>query len=261
MSYPNPPAPIAASGRRLEGKVVFVSGASSGIGEAAARLFAGQGALVAATARRLDRLEKIVDDVRAAGSQAIALGCDVADEASVSAAVAATVSEFGRLDAAFNNSGVAGDHLPLHEITADEFDQLMRINLRGVFICLRQQIPHMLAAGGGSIVVTSSIYGLVGGRGNADYGTSKFGLTGMIRAAALDYWSKGIRVNAVAPGPTWSEMVERRMSTEEGRKIVEALGPIAHPEDVARAALFLLSDDARWTTGWVLPVDGGISIR
>ncbi len=261
MNYPNPPPPLAASGRRLAGKVVFVAGASSGIGESAARLFAAEGARVAVAARRLDRLEKVVDELVSAGAEAFAVPCDVADETSVEAAVSATVERFGRLDAAFDNAGVAGDHKPLHEITADEFDRVLDINLRGTFLCLRHQIPHLRAAGGGSVVVTSSIFGLVGGPGNADYGSSKWGLTGLIRAAALDYWDDGIRVNAVAPGPTWSEMVERRMSTDEGRAMVERLGVIAHPEDVARAALFLLGDESRWTTGCVIPVDGGFTIK
>ncbi len=261
MDYPNPPAPIAAPGQRLAGKVVFVAGASSGIGEAASRRFAAEGARVAVAARRIDRLEKLVEELEAEGAEAFAVACDVADDASVEAAVGATVDRFGRLDGAFDNAGVAGDHKPLHEITPEEFDHVVDVNLRGTFLCMKHQIPHLRAAGGGSIVVTSSIFGLVGGPGNADYGSSKWGLTGLIRAAALDYWDDGLRVNAVAPGPTWSEMVERRMSTEEGRAMVERLGDIAHPEDVARAALFLLSDDARWTTGCIIPIDGGFTIK
>jgi NAD(P)-dependent dehydrogenase (short-subunit alcohol dehydrogenase family) len=138
---------------------------------------------------------------------------------------------------------------------------VIALNLRGPFLCMKYQIPHMIAAGGGSIVLTSSVYGLIGGAGNCDYAASKWGISGLVKSAALEYARFHIRVNAIAPGPTWSEIIERRVQTDEGRSAVEGLGPIADPDDIAAAALFLLSEEAHWTTGCVLPCDSGATIR
>ena len=262
MAYASPD-PLTFSAGRLAGQVVFVTGASSGIGAAAARRFAAEGALVAAAARRADRLEQVVSDVRAAGGDALAVACDVTDEKSVSEAVDVTVRVFGRLDGAFNNAGEGGGQVPLHEIDTGKFDSVIATNLRGPFLCLKYQIPHLIDAGGGSIVLTSSIGGLVGGQRNSDYAASKWGLAGLVRCAALDYAPSNIRVNAIAPGPTRSEMFDRWMHTEPMRERMASYAPlnyIAHPDDMARAALFLLSDEARWTTGIVFPCEGGMSV-
>ena len=263
MPYANP-EPLTFSANRLAGKVVFVTGASSGIGAAAARWFAAEGALVAAAARRKDRLEDLVAELQATGAEALAVSCDVTDESSVEAAVEATVRAFGRLDAAFNNAGEGGGQRPLHELSLAKFESVLATNLRGPFLCIKHQIPHLISGGGGSIVVTSSIGGLVGGRNNSDYAASKWGLAGLVKCAALDYAPYRIRINAIAPGPTRSEMFDRWMHTEEMRERMAAYAPlnyIAHPDDMARAALFLLSDEARWTTGTVLPCEGGMSIH
>jgi NAD(P)-dependent dehydrogenase (short-subunit alcohol dehydrogenase family) len=271
MTYLNPP-PLQFSANRLAGRVVFVTGASSGIGAAAARLFAREGATVVAAARRIDRTESLAAALRDQGLRASAVLCDVRDEDSVRAAIAATVAEHGRLDGAFNNAGVGGAGRLLHEISVDTFDEVIATNLRGVFLCMKHEIPAMLETGGGAIVNTSSIGGLVGGALNSDYATSKWGLAGLTRCAALGYARQGIRVNAIAPGATESEMfghlVERvgragGLTPEDARVTAAAWAPmnyIAHPEDMARAALFLLSDEARWTTGIVLPCEGGMSV-
>jgi NAD(P)-dependent dehydrogenase (short-subunit alcohol dehydrogenase family) len=262
MTYANP-APLTFSADRLAGKVVFVTGASSGIGAAAVRRFAAEGALVVAAARRADRVEELADEVRAEGREALAVTCDVSDEKSVATAVDTAVRTFGGLDAAFNNAGEGGARRPLHQIDTGKFDSVLATNLRGPFLCMKHQIPHMIDRGGGSIVVTSSIGGLVGGASNSDYAASKWGLAGLVKSAALDYASHNIRVNAIAPGPTRSEMFDRWMNTEELRAMMAAHAPlnyIAHPDDMARAALFLLSDEARWTTGCVLPCEGGMSV-
>jgi NAD(P)-dependent dehydrogenase (short-subunit alcohol dehydrogenase family) len=262
MTYASP-APLTFSAGRLAGRVVFVTGASSGIGAAAVLRFAAEGALVAAAARRADRLDELVARVRADGREALAVTCDVTDERSVAAAVDTTVGTFGGLDAAFNNAGEGGAQRRLHEIAAGKFDSVLATNLRGPFLCMKHQIPHMIDRGGGSIVVTSSIGGLVGGASNSDYAASKWGLAGLVKSAALDYASEGIRVNAIAPGPTRSEMFDRWMSTEELRGMMAAQAPlnyIAHPDDMARAALVLLSDEARWTTGCIFPCEGGMSV-
>ena len=172
------------------------------------------------------------------------------------------VERHGRLDGAFNNAGVGGAHVPFTELSAEKFDQVIATNLRGVFLCMKHEIPAMLASGGGAIVNTSSIGGLVGGAQNGDYAASKWGLAGLTKCVALEYARQGVRVNAIAPGPTDSEMFGRWMPTEERRERIANAMPmnyIAHPDDMARAALFLLSDEARWTTGVILPCEGGAS--
>ncbi len=172
------------------------------------------------------------------------------------AAAASSSEPFGRLDGAFNNAGVGGTHRPLHETGTADFYWVLATNLRGPFLCMKYEIPAMLKAGGGSIVVTLLVGGLVGGAANTVYATSKHGLTGLVRCAALDYARAGIRVNAIAPGPTRSEMFDRWIPTEEARAAMACdfpLNYIADPDDMAPAALFLLSDESRWTTGTVSP--------
>jgi NAD(P)-dependent dehydrogenase (short-subunit alcohol dehydrogenase family) len=264
MTY-NHPSKLTTTFQRLADKVVLVTGASSGIGEASARLFAAEGAKVVCAARRTERLSAIVRELKGQGLEATAVTCDVTDEVSVEAAVAAAVDAYGRLDAAFNNAGHGGIRGAIHTLDVDAFDRVMNVNLRGVFLCLKHEAAAMVAQGlGGSIVNTSSIGGLVGGAGNSIYAASKWGLAGLTKCAALDYAAGGVRVNAIAPGPTRSEMFDRWIRTDEAREQMAAATPmnyIADPDDMARAALFLLSDDARWTTGAILPCEGGISAR
>lgn len=262
QSYLNPP-PLSFVADRLAGRVVLVTGASSGIGAAASKRFAAEGALVALASRRTDRLEAIVEEIRSEGGDAVAVSCDVADESSVERAVVATVDRFGRLDGAFNNAGSPGGHRLLHETDAVDFDRCLATNLRGPFLCMKYEIPAMLETGGGSIVNTSSIGGLVGSGTNSDYASSKWGLAGLVKCAALGYARSGIRVNAIAPGPTSpSEMFDFWMADETVRSAMADAFPmnyIAHADDMARAALFLLSDESRWITGHVLPCEGGAS--
>lgn len=263
-TYNHPPR-LTATFQRLASKVVLVTGASSGIGAAAARLFAAEGASVVLAARRVDRLQAIVRELTDAGLAATATACDVTDEASVAAAVAAALEAYGRLDGAFNNAGHGGVRGPIHTLDVADLDRVAGVNLRGVFLCLKHEAAAMLAGGqGGSIVNTSSIGGLVGGAGNSIYASTKWGLAGLTKCAALDYARDGIRVNAIAPGPTRSEMFDRWMPTDADRARMAAMFPmnyIADPDDMARAALFLLSDDARWTTGAILPCEGGMSAK
>lgn len=259
MAYDHP-EPLTLTSSRLQGRVIFVTGASSGIGRAAVGLFVAEGAKVAAAARRVDQLEALRDEL---GDAVLPVACDVREETSVAAAVEATVAHFGRLDGAFNNAGVGGIRGPLHELDVKSLDSIMATNLRGVFLCLKHEIAAMRQTGGGSIVNTSSIGGLVGGAGNSLYAASKWALAGLTRCAALDYARQKIRINAIAPGPTRSEMFDRWMPDEAAREGMAGAMPmnyIAHPQDMARAALFLLSDEARWTTGIVLPCEGGASV-
>jgi NAD(P)-dependent dehydrogenase (short-subunit alcohol dehydrogenase family) len=206
----------------------------------------------------------VVAEIRHQGGEALSVECDVTDEDSVRRAVAATVEQFGRLDCAFNNAGGPGGQRPLHELDTGWFDLVMATNLRGPFLCMKYEIPAMLANGGGAIVNTSSIGGLVGGPRNSDYGASKWGLAGLVKCAAMDYARRGIRINAIAPGPTRSEMFDAWMPDDDARAEMADRFPlnyIAHPDDMARAALFLLSEESRWTTGCVLPCEGGASVH
>jgi len=261
-NYRSPP-PLDFFARRLGDKVIIVTGASSGIGEAATRLFAREGATVVAVARRKERIEALASDLTNAGHSASAISCDVDEEASVAKMVETITDRFGKIDGAFNNAGISGGRGPIHEADVGEFDRVMATNLRGVFLCLKHEIRAMLQTGGGAIVNTSSIGGLIGIAGNSIYATSKWGLAGLTKCAALDYARQGIRVNAIAPGGTRSEMFDQWISTEDARARLAGSFPmnyIAHPEDMARCALFLLSDESRWTTGIVLPCEGGRSV-
>tara|TARA_B110001454_G_scaffold162436_1_gene151971 strand:- start:53 stop:862 length:810 start_codon:yes stop_codon:yes gene_type:complete len=264
MSYLSPPK-LDKTYDRLKGKSVFVTGATSGIGEAAVRLFAAEGAKVVAAARREDKLVSLVEELRSKGLEASAVACDVNDPASVEAAVGRVKDLYGQLDMAFNNAGANAGNGPLHEMEPADFDYVMSVNLRGVFLCMKYEIAAMLEHGqGGSIVNTSSIGGLVGMANMSGYGASKWGLDGMTKCAALDYARQGIRINAIAPGSTRTEMFDAWVPTEDARVAIAAASPmnhIAHAEDPARVALFLLTDEARWTTGAIVPCEGGMSAR
>lgn len=259
MTYLHPP-PLELSARRLQDRVTIVTGASSGIGAAAVRRFAQEGAKVIAAARRAEAIEALASGLREQGCEVRAQVCDVREDESVRRLVDATLDHYGRLDCAFNNAGVGGGHRALHELDVQKFDAVIATNLRGVFLCMKYEAAAMLGCGGGSIVVTSSVGGLIGAPANADYAASKWALAGLVKCAALDYARRGIRVNAIAPGPTDSEMFGRWLPTEAARATLAAQMPmnyIAHPDDMARAALFLLSDESRWTTGAILPCEGG----
>ncbi|MBB5158878.1 SDR family NAD(P)-dependent oxidoreductase [Saccharopolyspora phatthalungensis] len=255
------PRPITIEASRLQGKVIVITGASAGIGAAAARRFAAEGAHVALLARREDRLKQVVAELEDAGQSALALQADVADESSVRAAVTAVVDHFGRLDGAFNNAGVLSEGKPLHQSSSEHFRHVLDVNLLGVYYCLKYEIPALMEAGGGSIVNTSSVGGLMGAPIVADYVASKWGVIGLTKTAALECGPANIRVNAIAPGPTRTDMLDIMLPTEEAKAAAVAgwspMNHIALPDDVARVALYLLSDEARWTTGAVLPVDGG----
>jgi A-factor type gamma-butyrolactone 1'-reductase (1S-forming) len=258
------PQPLGYEGRRLDGKVVVVFGASSGIGAAAVTRFAGEGATVVAAARRADRIGALARAVVEGGGSASSSVCDVRHEDDIERTVAATVERYGRLDGAFNNAGIPGSARPIHLLPAAELDEVLSVNPRGVTLCLKHEIAALLELGrGGTIVNTSSVGSFGGNPTLPDYGAAKAAVNHLTRSAAVGYGEHGIRVNAIAPGATSSEMLDPWIETPENRA-AWATGPIpfiALGDDMARVALFLLSDEARWITGQVLPVDGGSSAR
>lgn len=245
----------------LSDKVVLITGASSGIGAAAARVFAHEGAKVVLAARREERLAALVGELRDKGAEAAYVVTDVTVADDVSRAVDFAVSTYGRLDSAFNNAGLGGDRTPMHLMADEVFDTLMDTNVRSVWNCLRYEIAAMLTTGGGTIVNNSSVAGLVAIPAAAPYIASKHAVVGLTRAAADEYAKQGIRVNAVAPGTTRSEITAdwfgRNPGLEEMVNSLTPQGRTADPEEIAAAAAWLLSDRCPFLTGTVMPVDGG----
>ena len=245
----------------LEGKVALITGASRGIGAATARLFAQERATVVLASRSEEEMARIVEEIRANGGEVMAVKTDVAEAASVETLIKRTVDAYGRLDIAVNNAGIAGGNKPLVEVTEEVFDRVIAVNLKGVFLGMKYEIPAMLASGGGAIVNLSSTVGLVGtGAGIAPYIASKHGIVGLTKAAALEYGEQHIRVNAIAPGTTRTSVNERWIADEQIRQRITSgipLGRVADPAEVAEAILWLCSDAASYVTGVTLPVDGG----
>jgi NAD(P)-dependent dehydrogenase (short-subunit alcohol dehydrogenase family) len=250
--------------KRFRDKVVIVTGASAGIGQAAAIEFAREGAHVAVVARRAAEGDATVRQIHAVGGDAMFIKADVSKASEVEAMVATTVAAWGRLDCAFNNAGISGDALiPTAQHTEANWDAVMAINLKGVFLCMKYQIPEMLKRGHGAIVNNSSAFGLVGSTaGHAPYAASKHGVIGLSKSAAIEYAKQGIRVNALCPGWTHSEMVDGALEAhpEVGTRITTVdvpMGRIADPIEIARVAVWLCSDDAGYVTGQAFAPDGG----
>ncbi|MBC2885145.1 glucose 1-dehydrogenase [Ochrobactrum sp. CM-21-5] len=245
---------------RLMNKVALITGGTSGIGEAAVRLFAKEGAKVVVAARRADQGEKIVQEVRERGGEAIFVQTDVSRAEDCRNAVARTVEAFGRLDIAFNNAGieVLGKTIVEHE--EEEWDRLMGINLKGVFLSMKYEIPEMLKSGGGAIVNTSSVLGLVGMPGLAAYEAAKHGLIGLGKCAALEFATQNIRVNTICPGGTHSELLDRApQPIKDALLAMHPMGRFGEADEMAEAALFLASGAASFITGTTLAIDGGLT--
>lgn len=246
---------------RLQDKVCIITGAGSGMGKAMAHRFAAEGARLV-----LADISGKQDDVAAAvGGGAIAVHCDVADEDQVQALIATAESAFGRLDVLCNNAGFGGGMAPLHKQTAEHWDRIHAVNIRGVFLCMKYGITAMLKTGGGAIVNTGSASAVIGWKHHSVYAAAKAGVHQMTKIAALDYSDRNIRVNAIAPGTMWTGLVsasEQHDTPPQGYPVLAGI-PMnrwGSAMDIANAALFLASDEAAYVTGVILPVDGGYSI-
>ena len=248
----------------LEGKVALVTGGASGIGRATAAVMAREGARVAVADRAEADAAATVALINAAGGQAIAIGGDVTREADVAAMVTRTVSAFGRIDCAFNNAGIAGRAVgPVgqrtHELSQDAFDRMLAVNLTGVFLCLKHEVAQMLVqGGGGAIVNTASIAGLIGLATSAHYVAAKHGVVGLTKSAAIEYAQDGIRVNCVNPGyvatPMTKETIEERGDEILAKVPMRRFGV---PTEIAEAVAWMCSDKASFMTGASHVVDGG----
>ena len=247
----------------LEGKSALVTGAGGGIGRATALAFAREGARVAVADVAVEAARETVAQVNAAGGQAISLSGDVTRDADVRAMVGAVVDAYGRLDCAFNNAGVAGWHLgSINQKTAEwseeSFDRMIAINLKGVWLCLRAEINQMLTQGGGAIVNTASIAGLVGLPNAAAYVAAKHGVVGLTKTAALEYAEAKIRVNAVCPGYIKTPMTAR-MTPERGSEVLAQtpMKRLGEADEIAEMVVWLSSDRASYVSGVAYNVDGG----
>jgi NAD(P)-dependent dehydrogenase (short-subunit alcohol dehydrogenase family) len=263
------PIPPLPGRRRFDGKVVAITGATSGIGRAAALAFAAEGGKVAFCGRRTTLGAEVELQIKAAGGDALYIKADVLVEDEVKNFIDRTLAAYGRLDVAFNNAGITIEK-PLHDYSAEEWDRVNNTNLRGTFLAMKYEIPHMLKAGGGTIVVTSSSNAIATQARRSAYTASKRGLVGLVQAAALDYAQQGIRINTLIPGTTDTEFLRKAAGMESMpeavwrvglnqwvKNNVVGLGRLATAEEVASFALTLASDEHPFMTGAQMVLDGG----
>jgi NAD(P)-dependent dehydrogenase (short-subunit alcohol dehydrogenase family) len=250
----------------FEGKVALVTGAASGLGLATAKAFAASGASVALADWNEEAVRSAAEALSAEGKKVIPIACDVADEAQVEAMVAETVATFGRLDAAYNNAGVQNVLAEMADTTREDYDRVMGINLRGVWSCMKFELRQMREQGSGVVVNCSSLGGLVGGGQRGIYHAAKHGVIGFTKSAALEYATRGIRINAVCPGLIWTPMADQMVAEGQGDalKAMEKtvpMGRVGRPEEIADTVLWLCSEAASYVTGQSISVDGGLVMR
>ena len=243
----------------FDNKVAIITGGSFGIGKATALAFARRGAIVVLA----DWLEEpsTLREIKDTGGTAIFIKCDVSKSADVASMVTQTHQQFGKIDFAVNNAGIEGITAPTHECTEENWDKTIGINLKGVWLCMKNEIPVMLRQGKGAIVNTASVAGLIGFPGLPAYVVSKHGIVGLTKTAALENAKQGIRINAVCPGVIKTEMIDRitgkDKTVEKQYESMEPVGRMGQPEEVAEAIVWLCSDAASFVTGHALAVDGG----
>ena len=246
----------------MKGKIALVTGATTGIGRATAIEFARNGAAVVVSDVNTAEGLKTANLIENEGGEATFVECDVSASADVEALISQVLKKHGRLDAAHNNAGVEGARVPLIDLTEEQWDAVMAVNLKGVWMCMKHEIPQMLEQGGGAIVNTSSVAGLMGMKGSTAYGTAKHGVIGLTKTAALEYADRGVRVNAVCPGAVRTPMTERLMGNDPEREAmymsIQPIGRFGTTAEIANMVVWLCSDAASLVTGTAIPIDGGV---
>src|SRR6184192_3473339 len=248
----------------VAGSVVLITGGNAGIGRAAALEFAKQGAKVVVSGRREREGEEVVAGIKASGGEAIFVRADVSKERDVKAMIDRTLATFGRLDCAFNNAGIEQALTPLPDQTEETYDQIMDVNVKGVWLSLKHEIPAMLQNGGGAIVNNSSVAGLIGFATAPIYAASKHAVAGLTKSVALEYAKQNVRINAVAPGAIETRMFRDFATAPEVRQMLESahpIGRIGRPEEIASTVIWLCSNDASFVTGQIFPIDGGYTAQ
>ena len=250
----------------FKNKVALVTGAASGLGLATATAFAESGAAVVLADWNDTSVRSAAEELKAKGYQALAVRCDVSDDAQVESTVHQTVKAFGRLDAAYNNAGVQNLLAETADTTREDYDRVMGINLRGVWSCMKFELQQMRKQGSGTIVNCSSLGGLLGGAERGTYHAAKHGVLGFTKSAALEYAARGIRINAVCPGLIQTPMSDQMVAAGQGEalKAMEKsipMGRVGRPDEIAQAVLWLCSDAASYVTGQSISVDGGFVMR
>jgi len=250
----------------FENKVALVTGAASGIGLATAQAFARAGASVALVDINGEAAQAAAEALVGAGHQAIGIRCDVSDFDQVDAMVKETLASFGRLDAAFNNAGVQNLLAETADASAEDYDRVMSVNLRGVWSCMKFELEHMRRQGSGTIVNCSSLGGLVGGAERGNYHAAKHGVIGLTKSAALEYAARNIRINAICPGLIWTPMADQMVAAGQGEALEAMIksvpmGRHGRPDEIADAVLWLSSNSSTYVTGQSISVDGGFIMR